>query len=44
VAVFVRARDAADHGNGVDVLTTMNIQHLESLNDQVWHIRGIRVR
>jgi two-component system sensor histidine kinase KdpD len=22
----------------------MNIQHLESLNDQVWHITGIRVR
>ena len=22
----------------------MNIQHLESLNDQVWHISGIRVR
>src|SRR5215471_3568357 len=21
---------------GIDVLTTMNIQHLESLNDQVW--------
>jgi two-component system sensor histidine kinase KdpD len=30
--------------NGVDVLTTMNIQHLESLNDQVWNISGIRVR
>src|SRR5690349_4910522 len=29
---------------GIDVLTTMNIQHLESLNDQVWHIAGIRVR
>src|SRR4051794_17610001 len=29
---------------GIDVLTTMNIQHLESLNDQVWHISGIRVR
>src|SRR5438067_2028089 len=29
---------------GVDVLTTMNIQHLESLNDQVWQITGIRVR
>ena len=22
----------------------MNIQHLESLNDQVWHITGVRVR
>ena len=30
--------------SGIDVLTTMNIQHLESLNDQVWHITGIRVR
>lgn len=29
---------------GIDVLTTMNIQHLESLNDQVWQISGIRVR
>jgi two-component system, OmpR family, sensor histidine kinase KdpD len=29
---------------GIDVLTTMNIQHLESLNDQVLHITGIRVR
>lgn len=29
---------------GIDVLTTMNIQHLESLNDQVWQISGIQVR
>jgi two-component system, OmpR family, sensor histidine kinase KdpD len=29
---------------GIDVLTTMNIQHLESLSDQVWHITGIRMR
>jgi len=29
---------------GIDVLTTMNIQHLESLNDQVWQMTGIRVR
>jgi len=29
---------------GIDVLTTMNIQHLESLNDQVRHITGIVVR
>src|SRR5437899_670301 len=29
---------------GTDVLTTMNIQHLESLNDQVWRLTGIRVR
>jgi two-component system sensor histidine kinase KdpD len=30
--------------SGTDVLTTMNIQHLESLNDQVWEISGVRVR
>jgi two-component system sensor histidine kinase KdpD len=29
---------------GIDVLTTMNVQHLESLNDQVRSITGIRVR
>jgi len=29
---------------GIDVLTTMNVQHLESLNDQVWEFTGIRVR
>src|SRR5262249_41843147 len=29
---------------GIDVLTTMNIQHLESLNDHVRQISGIRVR
>jgi two-component system sensor histidine kinase KdpD len=29
---------------GIHVLTTMNIQHLESLNDQIWHITGVRVR
>ncbi len=29
---------------GIDVLTTMNIQHLESLNDQVWQVTGVRVR
>ena len=29
---------------GIHVLTTMNIQHLESLNDEVLHITGIRVR
>ncbi len=29
---------------GIDVLTTMNIQHLESLNDQVWQMTGVRVR
>jgi two-component system sensor histidine kinase KdpD len=29
---------------GIDVWTTMNVQHLESLNDQVLQISGIRVR
>lgn len=29
---------------GIDVLTTMNIQHLESLNDQVREIASIQVR
>src|SRR5579859_3642650 len=29
---------------GIDVLTTMNVQHIESLNDQVWQVTGIRVR
>jgi two-component system sensor histidine kinase KdpD len=29
---------------GIDVVTTMNLQHLESLNDQIWQITGIRVR
>jgi two-component system sensor histidine kinase KdpD len=29
---------------GIGVLTTMNVQHLESLNDQVWHVTGVRVR
>jgi two-component system, OmpR family, sensor histidine kinase KdpD len=29
---------------GISVLTTMNVQHLESLNDQVWQITGVRVR
>lgn len=30
--------------NGIDVLTTMNVQHLESLNDQVAQITGVKVR
>ncbi|HMF77860.1 MAG TPA: sensor histidine kinase KdpD [Bryobacteraceae bacterium] len=30
--------------NGIDVLTTMNVQHLESLNDQMAQITGIKVR
>jgi two-component system sensor histidine kinase KdpD len=29
---------------GIDVVTTMNVQHLESLNDQIWQITGVRVR
>lgn len=29
---------------GIDVLTTMNIQHLESLNDRVWQLTGIKVQ
>lgn len=30
--------------SGIDVLTSLNIQHIESLNDQVWHVTGVRVR
>ena len=29
---------------GIDVMTNMNIQHLESLNDQIFRITGVRVR
>jgi len=29
---------------GIDVLTTMNVQHLESLNDQIHQITNVRVR
>jgi two-component system, OmpR family, sensor histidine kinase KdpD len=29
---------------GIDVVTTVNIQHLESLNDKVHEITGVRVR
>jgi two-component system sensor histidine kinase KdpD len=29
---------------GIDVMTTMNIQHLESLNDQVKEMTGVQVR
>lgn len=29
---------------GIDVLSTLNVQHIESLNDQVWQISGVRVR
>jgi two-component system sensor histidine kinase KdpD len=31
-----------DHG--IDVMTTMNVQHLESLNDQMAQITGVKVR
>lgn len=30
--------------SGIDVITNMNIQHLESLNDQIFNITGVRVR
>ena len=30
--------------HGVNVLTTMNVQHLESLNDQMAQITGVKVR
>jgi two-component system sensor histidine kinase KdpD len=29
---------------GIDVLTTVNVQHLECLNDQIWQVTGVRVR
>jgi two-component system sensor histidine kinase KdpD len=29
---------------GIDVFTTLNVQHLESLNDEIWKITGVRVR
>lgn len=29
---------------GIDVMTNMNIQHLESLNDHIFRISGVRVR
>jgi two-component system, OmpR family, sensor histidine kinase KdpD len=29
---------------GIEVWTTMNVQHIESLNDHVWQVTGIRVR
>jgi len=30
--------------DGIEVWTTMNVQHIESLNDQIWQITGIQVR
>src|SRR5215831_4710127 len=29
---------------GIEVWTTMNVHHIESLNDQIWQITGIQVR
>ena len=31
-------------GTGINIITTVNIQHLESLNDAVFEITGVRVR
>jgi two-component system sensor histidine kinase KdpD len=40
-----RYEDVADVlAAGIDVLTTLNVQHLESLNDQVAELSGILVR
>lgn len=30
--------------NGINVLTNMDVEHLESLNDTVWQVSGVRVR
>jgi two-component system, OmpR family, sensor histidine kinase KdpD len=30
--------------SGIEVWTTMNVQHMESLYDQVWQVTGIQVR
>jgi two-component system, OmpR family, sensor histidine kinase KdpD len=40
-----RYEDVADAlAAGIDVFSTMNVQHLESLNDQVAELTGVRVR
>jgi two-component system sensor histidine kinase KdpD len=40
-----RYEDVADLlGAGVDVYSTLNVQHLESLNDAVFELTGVRVR
>jgi two-component system, OmpR family, sensor histidine kinase KdpD len=40
-----RYEDVADVlGAGIDVFSTVNVQHLESLNDQVAQLTGVRVR
>ncbi|MGL6608006.1 DUF4118 domain-containing protein [Aeromonas hydrophila] len=31
-------------GAGIDIYTTLNVQHLESLNDLVWQLTGVRVK
>ncbi len=31
-------------GAGIDVYSTLNVQHLESLNDLVWQLTGVRVK
>ncbi|MGD9694567.1 MAG: histidine kinase [Thermoleophilia bacterium] len=31
-------------GAGIDVLSTVNVQHIESLNDRVFELTGVRVR
>ena len=40
-----RYEDIADvRAQGIDVFSTLNVQHLESLNDQVAELTGVRVR
>ncbi len=40
-----RYEDVADVlADGIDVVSTVNVQHLESLNDQVAELTGVRVR
>jgi two-component system, OmpR family, sensor histidine kinase KdpD len=40
-----RFEDVADVlGEGIDVFSTVNVQHLESLNDQIAELTGVRVR
>ena len=40
-----RYEDVADVvAAGIDVFSTVNVQHLESLNDQVAELTGVRVR
>jgi len=31
-------------GAGIDVISTVNVQHLESLNDAIFELTGVRVR